>query len=97
MTVIDKRKLSNVLLSKGFELDNNDHAKFWFKRSDGKLCGQVWTCVSRGTSSKDLDNWDIGKISHQLKLTKKDFLRLYECPLKEPEYRQILKSQGIDN
>ena len=74
----------------GMEIkDSRDrHARFY---EGGKLI--LWTKRSMGSGKLD------GKIPHmirqQMKLNEEQFARLIQCPLKRPEYVQILKEKGL--
>jgi hypothetical protein len=63
-------------------------AKFYV---DGKLI--LWTKRSMGSGKLD------GNIPHlirqQMKLDEEQFARLIACPLKRPEYIEILKEKGL--
>jgi hypothetical protein len=58
---------------------------------DGKLI--LWTKRSKGAGKLD------GQIPHfirqQMKLDEEQFARLIDCPLKRPEYVEILKEKGL--
>lgn len=91
--VLSQRKLIQALLKKGFvENPSGKHKKYQFKKSDGTLSSEVWTMMSH--SGDDIDDFLINQISHQMKLSKDDFIRFYNCPLKLDEYKEILKNQG---
>lgn len=74
----------------GFEIDYSRKDVVATLRIDGKLA--AWTKRSHGTRKLD---GDIPRfIRKQMNLTQQEFVRAVECPLKQPEYFEILRSRG---
>ena len=69
--------------------DSGDrHARLY---QNGKLI--IWTRRSMGSGKLDGDIPSF--IRQQMKLDEEQFSRLIACPLKLPEYLQILKGKGL--
>jgi len=62
----------------------------------GKITAYRTHC-SRGAKGKMLSPFHIKAMSKQLKLTKEEFLGIYDCTLKREDFLRIQKdSKGID-
>ncbi|MHB8566714.1 MAG: hypothetical protein ACYC9U_06400 [Nitrososphaerales archaeon] len=79
------------LKKKGFELSQGDH-RFFVLYVNGKKTS-VWTKVSH--SGKEINDNLIHAMSAQLRLDKKQFLDLIECPLSKEDYVHELTKQGL--
>ncbi|MGA2523658.1 MAG: type II toxin-antitoxin system HicA family toxin [Candidatus Bathyarchaeia archaeon] len=90
MTVLKANDVVRGLMKKGFRPDNRKH-KFLFLYVNGKKTS-VFTYVSWG--SDDIDDYLIGKMSNQVRLERKEFINLVECPLSEEEYLAELTKKG---
>lgn len=92
MTIYKDRDVRASLKRKGFKEEPTDH-NFYFLYVDGKR-----TTVNTHTSfnHQDINDYLIDKMKKQLHLSKKDFARLIECPLKYDEYVKILKEANVD-
>lgn len=92
MTTYKSRKVEQSLEKKGFIKEDTHHKYFYFYTNDGKRT-KVRTYISHG--HKDIDDYLIGKMAQQTRLTKEQFMKLIDCPLSKEEYINILKRQGI--
>jgi len=92
MTVLRARKVSCSLTSKGFRRDDRDHR--YFNLYVDEVQQGIWTKVSHA-SRGELTEFHIHAMADQLKLTKREFLDLANCPLKYEGYLKILVAQGI--
>lgn len=81
----------NSLLEKGFGLENNNHKMFYYYM-DGKRTS-IRTMISH--NSDEIDDFLIGKMKNQLKLSKEQFLDLVDCPLTKEELRRYYLENGI--
>ena len=89
--VRDARKASQNLLKKGFlEKQGRKHVLYIFIHEGKKICE---THMSR--DDQDLNDYLLDKMSKQVYLDKKDFIRLIDCPLSEKDYTEILKSKNL--
>jgi len=89
--VKDPREVKQNLQRKGFkEKQGAKHILYIFMHKNKKICE---THMSR--NDQDLNDYLIGKMSKQLYLNKKDFIRLIDCPMSEEEYIKILKDKDI--
>ncbi len=88
----DTKKAQSALLSKGFCRDDSHHHYFMYCTTDGKR-----TTVKTHTShnSKELNDFLIGRMAKQCKLTKSQFLNLIDCSLDQVEYEKILRESCI--
>lgn len=78
------------LLKKGFELRQNDHA-FYHLFVDGKKT-IVSTKISHG--EREITDSLLGMMARQVKLTRKQFNDLVDCPLEFDEYVKLLRKAG---
>jgi hypothetical protein len=92
MSEIRTAPVATALLAKGFmqASGNRDHDYFFFRYQGKKT--SVFTRISHGERSAD--DWLIGKMAQQVKLTKREFLALVECTLSGPAYCRLLVERG---
>lgn len=82
------RKKSDVeggLRGKGFLPENTHHRYFFYYTREGAK-SRIRTKTSHG--GRDLDDYLLGQMAKQCKLSKKDFLDLVDCPLDQDQYEQ---------
>ena len=84
------RDIDKALCKKGFrrEMDGK-HIRYFFNV-------RIFTHISHGMMGTAIGAPLISKMAQQLRLTKKQFLALIDCPLDEEGYREILRDQGFD-
>ncbi len=51
--------------------------------------------MSHGTGKKIIDDYLLGLMAKQCKITKKQFLELIDCPLNRDDYETILQKQML--
>ncbi len=88
------REIDVALRRKGFYgTTDSDHRWYFLPREngDGYL---VRTKMSHGMMGQTVGVELIVLMAKQCRLTKKQFLSLIDCPMSEPEYREILRRQG---
>jgi hypothetical protein len=91
MTAYSSKKISASLVKKGF-LEIEDRAdKKYYLTLDGKKVG-IHTFVSHGT--KEYGERLIGEMKKQLRLSKKEFIDLIDCPMTKEDYIQLLIKKG---
>jgi hypothetical protein len=90
LVTIKTGKLLRGLQKKGFVQSEGDHTFLILCVNDRKT--SIHTKVSRG--GREIDDYLINKMSIQLKLERKKFLDLVNCPLSLEGYLKELKSQG---
>lgn len=83
-------KIESSLVKKGFSAENGDH-KYYILYCNGKKT-QIFTKVSHG--KPEIGEPLLGKMAKQVRLSKKDFADLIECPLSKERYMQMMKDQG---
>ena len=94
MAQIDRSKIKESLLKKGFRFSENDHHKFQFYY-EGKETS-IRTKLSHGFNYKTYGDELIGQIKKQLKLrTMKETRDFLTCTLSEKKYIKILLDQDI--
>lgn len=91
MAAYKTRDLEKALLSKGFERADTHHVMLWL-HVDGKKTA-VRTRISHGV--KDYGDSLLGEMSKQVKLPRKKFTNLIECPLSREDYINHLRSTGV--
>lgn len=91
MATYKPRMLERALLSKGFEKDNTHHKMLWF-HVDGKKTG-IRTRISHNV--KDYGDPLLGEMSKQVKLPRKKFTDLIECPMSLTDYVGHLRNAGV--
>ena len=91
MTSYSSKKISTSLKKKGFSEVEDRADKKYYLTLDGKKVG-IHTFVSHGT--KEYGEALIGEIKKQLRLTKKEFMDLIDCPMTKEKYLRTLISKG---
>jgi len=84
------REVASGLEGKGFVRRTGDHA-FFHLHVGGKKTA-IFTKVSHG--EKEIHDGLLGAMARQVRLTKRKFLDLVDCPLKEEEYVSLLREGG---
>lgn len=84
------RQIRTALLNKGFAEDETHHHVF-FLVVNGKRTS-IRTYYSQG--EKECCDWLQGQMARQLKLSRKEFDDLINCPLKRETYLELLKERG---
>lgn len=77
---------------KGFLPSKGDHNYFHYYSKAGKKT-RVFTKTSHG--SREIDDSLLGCMARQVKLTRRDFERLIDCPLDRDTYEVKLIEQGL--
>jgi hypothetical protein len=90
LAILKARKVVSSLEKKGFVQAEGDHT-FLILYVNGKKTS-IHTKVSHGSS--EINDYLINKMSIQVKLERKKFLDLVNCPLSLEHYLEELKSQG---
>lgn len=91
MAAYKPRKLESALLSKGFVKDNTHHKMLWFHVEGRKTA--IRTRISHDV--KDYGDSLLGEMSKQVKLPRKKFTDLIECPMSREDYIGHLRSAGV--
>ncbi|MGA2914300.1 MAG: hypothetical protein ABSE07_12420 [Methanoregula sp.] len=73
-------------LKKGFKEDRGRKDIFYYFYYNGKK-SHIFTKMSHNPG--DLDEWHISQMATQIKLTKKQFVDLVDCPLLEKDLIEI--------
>jgi len=85
-------KTRQSLLKKGFtEVQGRKHALYIFMYKGNEMSFQ--TFMSR--NSQDIGDDLLSSMAEQVHLTKKDFIKLIDCPLSEEDYIKILMGKGL--
>jgi len=85
------RTIKGSLENKGFKQSISDH--YWYVLYIDKKKTSIRTKVSFGINEYGDDL--LSKMSHQLKISKKELEGLIDCPLSGEEYISILKNKKI--
>ena len=83
--------MQQALERKGFRSRSGDHRYYHFYYEGKKT--SVWTKFSHG--SHEYGDPLLGAVKRQLKLTKPQMDDLFDCPLDEEGYAQLLIGQGV--
>ena len=84
------RDVITGLVRKGFQKKENDHT-FLHLFVNG-LKTPIYTKVSHG--EKQIGDKLLGAMARQVRLTRRQFLDLIECPLSETAYVDLLRNKG---
>lgn len=79
------------LTQKGFQAKENDHT-FLHLFVDGRKTA-VYTKVSHG--EKEIGDKLLGLMARQIRLSRREFLDLIECPLSHDAYIVLLRNKGV--
>ena len=78
-----QKAVEAALLQKGFAQHDTDHSYFVYYTKEGKKT-RAKTKTSHG--KRELDNFLLGAMAKQVKLSKRDFIDLVDCPLDRDGY-----------
>ena len=87
------RRVQTALLAKGFRIQDSRHRRFTYYRLRGTATN-VRTVMSHG-GNRDIDDSLLSKMARQCGLSRREFLRLVDCPMTQPEYEALLTSRGV--
>ena len=87
----DAKDVASGLQRKGFEPRQGDHA-FYHLYVQGKKTA-VFTKISQG--EKEINDRLLGMMARQVRLSRKQFFELVECPLSLDEYLKHLQKAGV--
>ena len=86
----DARDVASGLEKKGFRRRENDHAFFHLWIGEKKTA--IYTKISHG--ERDIGDNLLSLMARQVRLSKKQFVELLECPLTFAEYIRMLRAGG---
>ena len=90
MTIYDREKLIRGFRNKGFATVNNPkHIILFFKHKGSRT--PFKTHFSRGDHGRKVDDYLIEQMAMQLKLTKDQFLGIYDCRYNGDDYIKFVK------
>jgi hypothetical protein len=84
------RTVLSGLQKKGFQSRDNDHRFLHLWVDNHKT--SIYTKISHG--ERDIGDNLLGLMARQIRLTRRQFLDLVDCPLSEEEYVGILRNGG---
>jgi hypothetical protein len=90
MSPMKARAVSSSLEAKGFRRSDTHH--MFFHLWVGGLRTAIHTKMSHG--EREIGDPLVSAMSRDLKLSRKDFTRLIECPMSQQEYIQQLRCNG---
>ena len=91
MAVLKTRVIRKALEAKGFQKDDTHHEMYWLVVGGKKT--SIRTRISHGAS--EYDDYLIGQVCRQMKLTKQQFLRFVDCVLKHSQYVKDLVGKKL--
>jgi hypothetical protein len=83
-------EIERALTGKGFRKEETHHEMYWLM-VEGKRTA-IRTRISHG--KKEYGENLLGQMARQLRLRRRDFDDLLDCPLSEEGYLKILQDQG---
>jgi len=86
----DARDVASSLASKGFR-ERPGHHRFFHLHVAGKKT-RIWTKTSHGC--REIHDGLLSAMARQLRLAKREFHDLLECPLSAEEYVRKLRDRG---
>ena len=90
MVIYDREKLLSRFRNKGFTTENNPkHGILFFKHGGSRT--PFKTHFSRGEHGRRIDDYLIEQMAMQLKLTKDQFIGIYDCTYNKADYIQFVK------
>jgi hypothetical protein len=94
MSQIDKKRIEQSLVKKGFVPDDTHH-RYFHHEYNGKRTG-ISTYTSHGDSIKTYGDQLLGMMKRQLRLdTLQELKALLNCPMDSNEYNNKLKGKGL--
>ncbi len=90
MTTYDREKLIGKFCKKGFTTENNPSHIILFFKHEGRRT-PFKTHFSRGDHGRKVDDYLIEQMAMQLKITKDQFLGIYDCRYNGHDYIQFVK------
>lgn len=91
MTILKARQVLSGLMKKGFVQSQGHHA-FLILYINGKKTS-IYTKVSHG--SNEINEYLINQMSLQVRLEKRQFIDLVNCPLSLEDYLRELEAKGF--
>ncbi len=88
-----KRLIESVLQAKGFIPTEGDHHYFVYVTRDGQK-SRARTKTSHSPKVRDIGDALLGQMARQCLLSKREFLRLVDCPMDRDAYEQSLVDRG---
>jgi len=79
------------LTKKGFQRRENDHSFFHLVVNGKKTV--IYTKISHG--EKEINDGLLGLMSRQVRLSRKQFNDLVDCPMTSDEYLRLLQKAGV--
>jgi len=80
------RQVLSGLKSKGFREDRDGHHVFLTYETTRGLRSDIRTRLSHQGGGSDIDDRLLAAMARQVKLTRRDFEQLVDCPLSREEY-----------
>lgn len=90
MPTVKTNKIDASLQKKGFDKTNRDH-NYYILYVEGKKT-KIHTKISH--SATEIDDFLVKQMARQVRLDRKQFEDLIECPLSKEDYIEILKEKG---
>ena len=87
----DRHDVEKSLKAKGFRLEEGNHHFFQYY-SEAGIKTSVYTKTSHGM--KEIGVGLLARMAGDCRLSKKDFLRLVDCPLSREAYEALLTEGG---
>ncbi len=85
--ILSAKTVVAALKRKGFQSSNSHHVTFLYLKKDGTL-SSIRTRVSH--NSGDINDYLIGEMAKQCKLSKNDFKDFVDCRLSQDGYEKLV-------
>ena len=90
MGTIDTRTIRKALTAKGFRQEQSHHEMFFLYVQEKRT--QVRTRISHG--KREYGDNLLGQMARQVRLQRREFNDLIECPMSGETYLQLLRERG---
>ena len=90
MVIYDRDKLTSRFRKKGFKTENSSkHIILFFKHEGSRT--PFKTHFSRGEHGRKVDDYLIDQMAMQLKITRDQFIGIYDCRYDDKDYIEFVK------
>lgn len=91
MATIERRRLRQALLEKGFKEDTWRKGHRYYRLWDGDKKTHVVMQISEGKANRNLADNNVSLTYKQMHLTKAQLFEFVECTMSGPDYLQVVR------
>lgn len=88
MSSLNKSKVKRALKKKLTCEIENTHHQYFNIIIDGKFVTHTW--ISHGSKPKDLDDYLLRKMAHQLGVSKSEFIEFCRCTIEGEDFEKLI-------